>query len=1174
MKEQAVNTFKGGLVMDINPMAGDGTTLSNALNATLLTNNGNELMLQNDMGNGRINKVRLDEGYIPVGIKEHGGIIYIASYNPENKKGQIGSFPYPKVEYDDSEFINEGTPLDFIYGNNPPFTSKSICTDETLVFNEIANSSQKIKLFITTNESGEQVQAKFRQGDSFSLTFTPETSSYLMSDNIEVTIISKTASDYVTLYNISKEELENGEPISVIYDYPYSGTLFLQISLNIPDTFDISYEYNNGTFTIYPYAYNSENAENIYTNTADTEVNGQHITNFNCNSFITLSPGTYDIYPVTSDKGYLNYLKQKIILNTDSNNIFKYTFNDGSLDLYWDILTDSHYIEGTSYRFTYSFYPLENAGNVTTLKALQQLPYTKQVFSKDYPVISGLRNLKCTLPPDTIYVLLITVSTKIQDTYDTEIPCFAGFIYGTPRYNEIFNTCDNFNSIQKDIETVKCTFNRQLLELSRESITNKHLLYNKNEQKDKWQETQGVIILSESLIPDNNIPKAYSSEVAVKITKTKDPIVIAPNQDIKFIYDSDQFSIESSKFNINLLTADVHDTPELNKSTRIITSRDDNEYRPIDQNQDSIVFYRYISSESSDGQVQQTRTFKQLMPIFNPNMTNYEELFGFDFTNNSTTGVFGSKNYLNMTESIELFVGNSSEPQIENGNRLLGDSEGNSTPGVIKQFLSTHSKNYRGQDVSSIFDLFGGAQGQKGHLDDASLRLEENAYMPHKEFSGLDPDCAFKEFDGNCKYIIPSCLTYTNQALLLPLPSSTLGIYYTSGYKKEEDGKYDSRSDYPINTITPAHDLANRKDDLLVPAFKKLFCLLSQIFTLQNQESYVYIVGPSEVTINYNIQDDSYVEYTSTLNNNDIFIDESIQENLGNVEKYLKNSLDLIVKPNNYIGRLKLEEEQVNYFFYGRDINMGSTLYNDILSQYTNAYDESTVIDNSAGYSVNDIYYLDSKKIYDKYKDIQEPQDPMQYFNYDAAHARIVHKANYPMDEGGELVTDGNYNKLWPDYSIYYNPEYKCYQYDLSKTNFIPLLTKSTLSSDNYLLDWAGNCWIIPSLVNSFMTIEEAKNTSGSQIDSYSNNFIVLRTLNTVSSTWVEGTDKPGPAFAKINLGFRGHNQYYTHDPIDETFLGKITKKIEDIINLYNHNYVATTGRYIDQSTPTIPYTP
>jgi hypothetical protein len=132
-----------------------------------------------------------------------------------------------------------------------------------------------------------------------------------MSDNIEATIVSKTASDYHTLHIISKEELEKGGPISVIYDYPYSGTLFLQISLNIPDTFDISYEYNsnNKTFTIYPYAYNSENSENIYTTTAYVERNNERITNFNCDSFITLSTGTYDVYPVTSDKGYLNYLK-------------------------------------------------------------------------------------------------------------------------------------------------------------------------------------------------------------------------------------------------------------------------------------------------------------------------------------------------------------------------------------------------------------------------------------------------------------------------------------------------------------------------------------------------------------------------------------------------------------------------------------------------------------------------------------------------------------------------------------------------------------------------------------------------------------------------------------------------------------------------------------------------
>ena len=249
MKEQAVNTFKGGLMMDVNPMSGDGTTLSNALNATLITNNGNELMLQNDMGNGRINKVRLDEGYIPVGIKEHGGIIYIASYNPESKKGQIGSFPYPKVEWDSNEFLDiereENRVLSLIYGDDDnSINSKYSCNEnQSVTFNEIINSSQKVKLFITVNDNGEEVQAKFKQGDYFSLTFDSETSKYLMADNIEASIVSKTASDYVVLYAINKEELSaDGTTISATYNYPYSGTLFLQISLNVPDTFDISYE--------------------------------------------------------------------------------------------------------------------------------------------------------------------------------------------------------------------------------------------------------------------------------------------------------------------------------------------------------------------------------------------------------------------------------------------------------------------------------------------------------------------------------------------------------------------------------------------------------------------------------------------------------------------------------------------------------------------------------------------------------------------------------------------------------------------------------------------------------------------------------------------------------------------------------------------------------------------
>ena len=92
----AKNTFGDGLLMDFAPDNTQATCLSNALNATLVTMNGNELSLQNDMGNGRVETAYLPEGYVPVGTCEFGDIIYIVSYNPITNKSQIGCFPSPE----------------------------------------------------------------------------------------------------------------------------------------------------------------------------------------------------------------------------------------------------------------------------------------------------------------------------------------------------------------------------------------------------------------------------------------------------------------------------------------------------------------------------------------------------------------------------------------------------------------------------------------------------------------------------------------------------------------------------------------------------------------------------------------------------------------------------------------------------------------------------------------------------------------------------------------------------------------------------------------------------------------------------------------------------------------------------------------------------------------------
>lgn len=86
------------------------TQLTDALNATYLTYNGNEMMIQNDMGNTPIQDkttgvlAQLSDGFIPVGMKEFGGMLYIASYNPTTKEGEVGTFPSPLITYDfDSE---------------------------------------------------------------------------------------------------------------------------------------------------------------------------------------------------------------------------------------------------------------------------------------------------------------------------------------------------------------------------------------------------------------------------------------------------------------------------------------------------------------------------------------------------------------------------------------------------------------------------------------------------------------------------------------------------------------------------------------------------------------------------------------------------------------------------------------------------------------------------------------------------------------------------------------------------------------------------------------------------------------------------------------------------------------------------------------------------------------
>lgn len=95
MRHEGHNTFTEGLIQDLNPINTPNNVLTDSLNGTIITYDGNEYSLQNDRGNYPLQYCRLKPNYIPVGVKEYADTLYIVSYNPLNNTTEIGSYPSP-----------------------------------------------------------------------------------------------------------------------------------------------------------------------------------------------------------------------------------------------------------------------------------------------------------------------------------------------------------------------------------------------------------------------------------------------------------------------------------------------------------------------------------------------------------------------------------------------------------------------------------------------------------------------------------------------------------------------------------------------------------------------------------------------------------------------------------------------------------------------------------------------------------------------------------------------------------------------------------------------------------------------------------------------------------------------------------------------------------------------
>lgn len=125
LRQTQINTFGDGLNMDLHPLTTSNTILTDCINGTMITYNDNEFVLQNERGNSKVEGGDLTNGFYPVAMKEHNNILYIVSYNPEQQKTEIGSYPSP-TQNNDQLGYNDNLNLPWLNGDIDTLCEKNI----------------------------------------------------------------------------------------------------------------------------------------------------------------------------------------------------------------------------------------------------------------------------------------------------------------------------------------------------------------------------------------------------------------------------------------------------------------------------------------------------------------------------------------------------------------------------------------------------------------------------------------------------------------------------------------------------------------------------------------------------------------------------------------------------------------------------------------------------------------------------------------------------------------------------------------------------------------------------------------------------------------------------------------------------------------------------------------
>ena len=343
MKNEVINSFAEGLVSDLNELNTPNKVMTDALNATLITFNGNEFSLQNDMGNAKVGTAYLPQGYVPVGMKEHGGIIYVASHNPETGRGQIGCFPSPQELWSDEDGEIAEIEINF---------TKLLGFEGDLKYLQVNNEFYRENIFLDKATKEPRI---FHPGDRFIITCGSLASiSELLSNGILTLKLASVGTDgvlnyidnsklniydngtfiYTKSYTNVKDLLKNNEYVQV-FPGTSSGKLMLIVEYNIYDTFDLSWSFDNTT-----------GLKAIFKGSTTGNLDYAGLYNLNNGEVSTHKPGTPNTEPViniTPNNNIINYN----IAPYSKYGIVKRLIRNGSIDV--SNLTEEGKIDQWSY---------------------------------------------------------------------------------------------------------------------------------------------------------------------------------------------------------------------------------------------------------------------------------------------------------------------------------------------------------------------------------------------------------------------------------------------------------------------------------------------------------------------------------------------------------------------------------------------------------------------------------------------------------------------------------------------------------------------------------------------------------------------------------------------------------------------------------------------------------